>query len=69
VLGESYETLFLPFAHAVTNAPEDLPSYLRQQLRWNKSFYRELLWTLPFLLRRSLYMVFEVSSRRRCRCS
>jgi hyaluronan synthase len=60
VLGEGYDTLFLPFAHAITNAPEDLPSYLRQQLRWNKSFYRELLWTLPFLLRRSLYMVFEV---------
>jgi hyaluronan synthase/N-acetylglucosaminyltransferase len=60
VLGAGYDTLFLPFAHAVTNAPEDLPSYLRQQLRWNKSFYRELLWTLPFLLRRSLYMVFEV---------
>jgi len=60
VLGDGYDTLFLPFAHAVTNAPADLPSYLRQQLRWNKSFYRELLWTLPFLLRRSLYMVFEV---------
>ncbi len=60
VLAEGYDTLFLPFAHAVTNAPEDLPSYLRQQLRWNKSFYRELLWTLPFLLRRSRYMVFEV---------
>ena len=60
VLGEGYDTLFLPFAHAVTNAPEDVPSYLRQQLRWNKSFYRELLWTVPFLLRRSPYMVFEV---------
>jgi hyaluronan synthase len=60
VLGTGYDTLFLPFAHAVTNAPEDLPSYLRQQLRWNKSFYRELLWTLPFLLRRSFFMVFEV---------
>ena len=60
VLAEGYDTLFVPFAHAVTNAPEDLPSYLRQQLRWNKSFYRELLWTLPFLLRRSVYMVFEV---------
>ena len=60
VLGEGYDTLFLPFAHAVTNAPEDLVSYARQQLRWNKSFYRELLWTVPFLLRRSPYMVFEV---------
>jgi hyaluronan synthase/N-acetylglucosaminyltransferase len=60
VLDAGFDTLFLPFAHAITNAPEDLPSYLRQQLRWNKSFYRELLWTLPFLLRRSFFMVFEV---------
>jgi hyaluronan synthase/N-acetylglucosaminyltransferase len=60
VLAAGYDTLFVPFAQAITNAPEDIPSYVRQQLRWNKSFYRELLWTLPFLLRRSLYMVFEV---------
>jgi hyaluronan synthase/N-acetylglucosaminyltransferase len=60
ILAEGYDTLFLPFAHAITNAPENLSAYLRQQLRWNKSFYRELLWTLPFLLRRSPYMVFEV---------
>ena len=60
VLSEGFDTIFVPFAHAITNAPEDVPSYLRQQLRWNKSFYRELLWTLPFLLRRSPYMVFEV---------
>jgi hyaluronan synthase/N-acetylglucosaminyltransferase len=50
----------VPFAHAITNAPEDLGSYLRQQLRWNKSFYRELLWTLPFVLRRPWFIVFEV---------
>jgi hyaluronan synthase len=50
----------VPSAHAITNAPENLRSYLRQQLRWNKSFYRELLWTFPFMLRRSPYIAFEV---------
>jgi chitooligosaccharide synthase NodC len=60
VLAAGYDTAFAPFAHAITNAPEDISSYLRQQLRWNKSFYRELLWTLPFLLTRPAYMVFEV---------
>ncbi len=33
---------------------------MKQQLRWNKSFYRELLWTVPFLFTRSRYMVFDV---------
>jgi hyaluronan synthase/N-acetylglucosaminyltransferase len=60
VLDVGFDTRFLPSAHAITNAPEKLGAYLRQQLRWNKSFYRELLWTLPFLLTRSPYIVFEV---------
>src|SRR5437763_8339134 len=60
VLAAGYDTLFVPGATAITNAPESLRGYLKQQLRWNKSFYRELLWTLPFLLHRSRYMVFEV---------
>jgi chitooligosaccharide synthase NodC len=60
VLAAGSDTLFVPGARAITNAPESLRGYLRQQLRWNKSFYRELLWTLPFLARRSGYMVFDV---------
>jgi hyaluronan synthase/N-acetylglucosaminyltransferase len=60
VLAAGHDTLFVPGATAITNAPESLRGYLKQQLRWNKSFYRELLWTLPYLLRRSAYMVFEV---------
>jgi hyaluronan synthase len=60
VLATGHDTRFVPFAHAITYAPEDLRSYLRQQLRWNKSFYRELLWTVPFIFRCSPYMVFEM---------
>jgi len=60
VLADGSDTLFVPGAKAITNAPESLRGYLKQQLRWNKSFYRELLWTLPFLAGRSRYMVFDV---------
>ena len=60
VLDAGFDTLFVPSAHAITYAPEGIRGYLRQQLRWNKSFYRELLWTLPFMLRRSPYVVFDV---------
>jgi hyaluronan synthase len=60
VLSTGHDTLYLPFARAITHTPERLRAFLRQQLRWNKSFYRELLWTLPFLLHRSPYIVFEV---------
>jgi chitooligosaccharide synthase NodC len=60
VLAAGMDTLFVPRARAITNAPESVGGYLKQQLRWNKSFYRELLWTLPFLARRSLFMCFDV---------
>jgi hyaluronan synthase len=60
VLAEGLLTTFEPAARAITSAPTTMQTYLRQQLRWNKSYYRELLWTLSFLPRLSLYMTFEV---------
>jgi hyaluronan synthase/N-acetylglucosaminyltransferase len=60
ILSAGSDTLFVPGAKAITNAPESIRGYLKQQLRWNKSFYRELLWTVPFLLTRSRYMVFDM---------
>ena len=61
ILAEGSQTLFLPQARARTNAPETIRGYLKQQLRWNKSFYREVLWTLPFLSRLGPYIAFEMS--------
>lgn len=60
VVAEGFRTVFEPRAGAVTSAPTTLRQYLRQQLRWNKSYYRELLWTLCFLPRLAVYMSFEV---------
>jgi hyaluronan synthase/N-acetylglucosaminyltransferase len=60
VLAEGFRTVFTPQARAITSAPTTLRTYLRQQLRWNKSYYRELLWTLSFLPRLAVYMSFEV---------
>jgi chitooligosaccharide synthase NodC len=60
VLGEGWRTAFAPYATCITSAPTALRGYLRQQLRWNKSYYRELLWTLAFLPRLSRVMAVEV---------
>lgn len=35
-----------PNAVAWTEVPSNLPWYIRQQNRWNKSFFRESLWTI-----------------------
>ena len=60
VLAEGHRTRFAPRASCVTAAPNTLRGYLRQQTRWNKSYYRELLWTLAFLPRLSRVMAVEV---------
>ncbi len=60
VLDAGWRTVFAPYAGCITSAPTTLRGYLKQQTRWNKSYYRELLWTLAFLPRLSRLMAAEV---------
>jgi hyaluronan synthase len=60
VLRLGFRTTFVPGARCITSAPTTMRQYLRQQLRWNKSYYRELLWTLAFLPKLRPFMWFEV---------
>jgi hyaluronan synthase len=61
LLGEGHDVLYVPEAHCETEIPHTLRGFARQQLRWNKSFYREFLWTLPFVRSRPWYMTFEIA--------
>lgn len=61
VLGAGWRTVFAPYSACITAAPTTLRGYLKQQTRWNKSYYRELLWTLAFLPRLSRVMAVEVA--------
>lgn len=61
VLDGGWKTVFAPYASCITSAPTTMTAYLRQQTRWNKSYYRELLWTLAFLPRLSRVMAVEVA--------
>ncbi|MEU9128035.1 glycosyltransferase [Kitasatospora sp. NPDC048540] len=40
------QVVFQETAVGYTAVPEKLPHFLRQQVRWNKSFFRESLWAL-----------------------
>jgi cellulose synthase/poly-beta-1,6-N-acetylglucosamine synthase-like glycosyltransferase len=42
VLEQTYDSLYWPTAKAWTIVPDTLRGYARQQVRWNKSYYREL---------------------------
>ena len=63
ILARDYNSRYEPRAVAVTKVPATLRAYLRQQLRWNRSFYRELRWIFPLLRRRPPYLTLDVASR------
>ena len=55
--------MFEPRAIASTWVPRSLGQYLRQQLRWNRSFYRELRWTFAGIRSRHPYLALDVLAR------
>lgn len=61
ILGEGYDTAFEADAVAFTHVPETMRQFVRQQLRWSKSFYRELVWTIPYIGDRPWYSRFDVA--------
>ncbi len=64
VLEQGYKVHFDPRAKAWTHVPQGITEYLRQQTRWNKSFYRELFWTVRMIVRDPTrlhpYMVYDL---------
>src|SRR3954471_2645355 len=61
VLSRGHKAIFDPDAHAHTHVPDTWSAFLRQQVRWNKSFYRELLWSMRFAHRRNPYLAIELA--------
>jgi hyaluronan synthase len=47
------KVMFVEGSIGYTVVPERMSHYVRQQLRWNKSFFRESLWVLRFMSPRS----------------
>jgi N-acetylglucosaminyltransferase len=63
VLAAGHRLVLEPGVCARTSVPTVLGTYLRQQLRWNRSFYRELWWTFAGLRYRHLYLALDVLAR------
>jgi len=60
-LREGYMVIFDGRAHCLTEVPTSLRQYTTQQTRWNKSFYREMLWSLQALGTHSWYMTYDLT--------
>jgi hypothetical protein len=63
VLAAGYRSLFELTASASTNVPTTLLGFFRQQVRWNRSFYRELPRMLRLLPGRSRYLALDLAAR------
>lgn len=62
ILQEKYHAVFEPLAHARTHVPEKLFwAYIKQQWRWNMSFYREMFWNVRYLRNHHLYMTYDLA--------
>lgn len=56
VLAAGYLSRYVAEARAWTNTSANLTDFFKQQLRWARSHYREVFWTLDFVHRRSWYL-------------
>lgn len=59
-LENGWESLFIPDSFVLTDCPTDWKTFLKQQLRWNKSFNRENLILFAFIHRLQKYVQFDV---------
>jgi len=64
VLEQGYSVKFERNAKAFTGVPKKIRPWLKQQTRWNRSFYREMLWTIKRVISKknyqSVYMVYDL---------
>lgn len=60
ILEEGHQVRFDNRAISHTHVPNSLNEYITQQIRWNKSFYREMLWTLKHVHKHHFYMLYEL---------
>jgi N-acetylglucosaminyltransferase len=63
VLAAGYESVFEHAAVATTKVPTTLRCFVHQQIRWNRSFYRELPQMLRLLAGRSRYLALDLAGR------
>jgi N-acetylglucosaminyltransferase len=63
LLAEGHLALYQPCAVAKTQVPATVRHFLRQQVRWWRSFYRELGWVRSATRDRHWFLAFDVLAR------
>ena len=60
ILGLKQLIIYTPLAYAETETPIDIYRFYKQQVRWNKSSFREFFWNIFILHNHSLFMTVDI---------
>jgi len=60
ILGLGERSVYMSESSADTETPTSVYRFYKQQIRWNKSAYRELLWSLNVLHKHSLFLIVDL---------
>lgn len=60
ILSLGKKVIYTNLAHAATETPNNLYRFFKQQIRWNKSAFREIFWNVPILHKHSLFMTIDL---------
>ena len=59
MLREGYDIKFSKYALCLTNVPTKLGKFIKQQIRWKKSFIRENYYFAKFILKKNIFINIE----------
>ncbi len=60
-LSQGYKSVYVPQAKAETESPSKLNNWLRQQLRWSRSFYREFIINVKWFKQLDPWLAFDLT--------
>jgi len=60
ILETSHKIIYIPNSSAKTETPSDIYRFFKQQVRWNKSAFREFFWTIDIIHKHSIFMTFNL---------
>lgn len=60
-LRNRWQVLYTPFASCQTETPTTLWRWVRQQIRWNRSFYREMIFNFKWAHKHPLWLTYDLT--------
>jgi len=60
VMKYGYDVVYTPHAKARTTAPESFLKWIKQQIRWSRSFYREFIVGFRVMLNKSIFLTYDL---------